>query len=250
MKRFIRFGTLALSLLAATHLLAEDITVFAAASLTDSLKEIATAYEKTSGDKVVFNFGASSALAQQIQAGSPADVFFSADEAKMDALDAKQLIVKETRVSLLGNTLVVIAPNDAPPLTKLEDLTLPRIKYISLGDPKAVPVGIYAKAHLEKSGLWSQVASKIISAENVRASLAVVESGNAEAGIVYKTDAAISKKVKISFEIPAAESPKISYPVALVQDSRHAAAARKFLIYLAGPESAATFQRFGFSIIH
>ena len=249
MKSLFGFGTLIVSLLAAGHLLAEDITVFAAASLTDSLKEIATAYEKTSDDKVVFNFGASSALSQQIQAGSPADVFFSADEAKMDALEAKQLIVKGTRISLLGNSLVVIAPNNMPPLTKLEDLTLPRIKYISLGDPKAVPVGIYAKAHLEKSGLWPQVEAKIIPAENVRASLAVVESGNAEAGIVYKTDAAISQKVGISFEIPAAEGPKISYPVALVQDSRHAAAARKFLTYLAGPESTATFQRFGFSII-
>ncbi|MFT3991705.1 MAG: molybdate ABC transporter substrate-binding protein [Luteolibacter sp.] len=238
--------TIFLTLLLSARLFAEDVTVFAAASLTNALKEIAVNYEKTSGDHLVYNFGASSALAQQIQAGSPADVFFSADEAKMDTLAAKNLIVKESRVSLLGNTLVVITIPEAPPITKLEDLQQPTIKYISLGDPKAVPVGVYAKAHLEKIGLWASLAPKIAPAENVRASLAVVESGNAEAGIVYKTDAAISQKVKIALEIPASEGPRISYPVAIVKDTRHLSAARKFTAYLRSDEALAVFEKYGF----
>lgn len=249
MKSSIRNATIALSLLAAGQALAAEITVFAAASLTDSLKEIAAGYEKTTGDKVSFNFAASNTLAQQIQAGAPADIFFSADEAKMDALEAAGLIAGDTRKDLLGNTLVIITPADGPAITKPEDLAKPSIKYISLGDPKAVPAGIYAKAYLEKAGLWAALQPKIVPAENVRAAMAVVESGNAEAGIVYKTDASISKKVKVSLEIPAADAPKITYPAAVVKDSRNAQAARKFLTYLADKQADETFRKFGFSVI-
>ncbi|MFT4177517.1 MAG: molybdate ABC transporter substrate-binding protein [Luteolibacter sp.] len=241
-----RMKFLFLSLLLTARLLAEDVTVFAAASLTDAMKDIAAAYEKISGDRIVHNFGASSALAQQILAGSPADVFFSADEAKMDLLEQEQLLVPGSRVSLLGNTLVVVTAPDGPSITRLEDLRQPSIKYISLGNPKAVPVGVYAKTYLEKAGLWTALAPKIAPAENVRASLAVVEAGNAEAAIVYKTDAAISRKVKIALEIPAAEGPPIRYPVAIVKDSRHLSAARKFTAYLRSPEALAIFEKYGF----
>ncbi len=249
MKSSIRIATVALSLLAAEQLLAAEITVFAAASLTDSLKEIAADYEKATGDKVRFNFAASNVLAQQIQAGAPADIFFSADEAKMDALDAAGLIARETRKDLLGNSLVIITALDGPTITKPEDLTKSSIRYISLGDPKAVPAGIYAKAYLEKAGLWAALQPKIVPAENVRAAMAVVESGNAEAGIVYKTDASISQKVTVAFEIPAAAAPKITYPAAVVKDSRHAQTARNFLIFLSAKSADETFLKFGFSVI-
>lgn len=238
-----------LAFLSAGQLFAAELTVFAAASLTDSLKQIGAEYEKATGDKVRFNFAASNVLAQQIQAGAPADIFFSADEAKMDSLDKAGLILKDTRKNLLGNTLVIITPQDGLPLSKPEDLAKPEIKHLSLGDPKAVPAGVYAKEWLEKTGLWKSIETKVVPAENVRAAMAVVESGNAEAGIVYKTDAAISKKVTVALEVPAAEGPKIIYPAAVVKDSRNAEAARKLLGFLADKQADETFAKFGFSVI-
>ncbi len=235
--------------LATSPLLHADITVFAAASLTDSLKEIAASYEKATGEKVRFNFAASNTLAQQIQAGAPADIFFSADEAKMDVLAAAGLIASDTRKDLLGNSLVVITAPEGPTITLPKDLAGPAIKHLSIGDPRAVPAGIYAKSWLEKIGLWKFLQPRIVPAESVRTALAVVESGNAEAGIVYKTDASISKKVKVVMEIPAADTPGIIYPMAIVKDSRNAAAARKFLTHLAGKESTETFVKFGFSTL-
>lgn len=249
MKTSVRITALAFSLLAAGRLRAGEITVFAAASLTEALKEIAVSHEQTSGDKVRFNFAAASTLAQQIQAGAPADIFFSADEAKMNHLEKLQLIAKETRKPLLGNALVIITAPDGPAINKVADLLQPTVKRISLGDPKAVPVGVYTKRYLEKLGFWLAIEPKIARAENVRASLAVVEMGNAEAGIVYKTDAAITRKVKVVLEIPAAEGPKIVYPVAMVKDSRHADAAKKFLVFLDGREATAIFRRFGFIVL-
>lgn len=238
-----------LAFLAAGQLFAAELTVFAAASLTDSLKQIGADYEKATGDRVRFNFAASNVLAQQIQAGAPADIFFSADEAKMNSLDKAGLIATDTRKNLLGNTLVIITPENGLTLSKPEDLAKPEIKHLSLGDPKAVPAGVYAKEWLEKIGLWKSIENKIAPAENVRAAMAVVESGNAEAGIVYKTDAAISKKVTVALEIPAAEGPKIIYPAAVVKDSRNAAAARKLLDFLADKKADETFAKFGFSVI-
>ena len=250
MKTHIRLTTLAFSLLAAGHLLAEEITVFAAASLTNALTEIGAAHEKATGDKVRFNFAAANTLARQIEAGAPADVFFSADEAQMDILANKGLIDKATRKAMLGNMLVIVTAPDGPVVTKVADLSSTAIKRISVGDPKAVPVGVYAKAHLEKLGLWDALQPKLVPAESVRAALAVVEAGNAEAGIVYKTDAAISNGVKVAFEIPEAEGPKIIYPVALVSESRHAAAAKKFLALLSDKDARAAFTKRGFILLN
>lgn len=238
-----------LAFLSAGQLFAAELTVFAAASLTDSLKQIGAEYEKATGDKVRFNFAASNVLAQQIQAGAPADIFFSADEAKMDSLDKAGLILQDTRKNLLGNTLVIITPQDGLALSEPEDLAKPEIKHLSLGDPKAVPAGVYAKEWLEKINLWKSIEAKIVPAENVRAAMAVVESGNAEAGIVYKTDAAISKKVTVALEIPVTGGPKIIYPAAVVKDSRNAEAARKLLDFLADKKADETFAKFGFSVI-
>ncbi len=182
---------------------AAQVTVFAAASLTDSLKEIAAAYEKQSGGRIVFNFAASGLLARQIEEGAPADIFFSADEAWADALETKGLLVKETRKNLLANSLVFVTASDIVGVQSPGDLTNAAVKRVALGDPKTVPAGTYAKVYLEKSGLWRGIEAKVIPCVNVRAVLAAVESGNVDAGVVYKTDAAISKKVRVVFEVPA-----------------------------------------------
>lgn len=228
---------------------AAEITVFAAASLTDVLKELARNYEKETGDKIVFNFAASSLLQRQIAAGAPADIFFSADEAKMNELEAKGLIDKSTRKSRLGNSLVVVVAGDSTlQLKSGQDLTNAVIKKIALAEPKSVPAGIYAKEWLEGRGLWEAIEPRVIPTENVRAALAAVESGNVECGVVYKTDAAISKKVKVAFEVPEKESPVVSYPMAVTKESKQPAAAKKFLNYLDSKAAGDIFKKFGFGL--
>lgn len=234
----------------ALSLRAAEVSVFAAVSLTESLKEIAATYEKSSGDKIVLNLGASSLLARQIEEGAPADVFISADEAKMDALEKKGLIAIETRKSLLSNSLViVVAADSALKINSPEALATARVKRIALADPKAVPAGIYAQEFLKKRKLWASVEGKVVPTADVRAALAAVESGNIEAGIVYKTDAAISQKVKVACEIPASEGPRISYPVAEVTNSRNAEAARKFMGCLSSTNAAQVFEKYGFVVL-
>jgi molybdate transport system substrate-binding protein len=228
---------------------AATVTVFAAASLTDALKQIGADYEKTSGDKVIFNFAASGTLARQIEAGAPADIFFSADETKADALEKKGLLVHGSRKSLLGNALVIVTPPDAPAIRSPEELTNAAIQRLAVGDVKYVPAGTYAKIYLEKKRLWRALEPKVVPCENVRAVLAAVASGNVDAGIVYKTDAAISKNVKVAFEVPAADGPEISYPVARVKDSPQPAAAGKFMEYLDAGAAAAVFKQFGFIVL-
>lgn len=226
---------------------ATDIIVSAAASLTDVLKQIAANYEKQSSDKIIFNFGASSLLAQQIEAGAPADIFFSADEAQMNRLAKKGLIDDITRKSILGNSLVVVIPSDSKLRIKSASaLTNADVKLIALADPKAVPAGVYAREWLKKLRLWTAIEPKVVPTENVRAALAAVASGNVDAGVVYKTDAAISKKVRIAYEVPRAVGPDIRYPVALVKGSRQPEAANNFLNYLSSKEAGKVFKQFGF----
>jgi molybdate transport system substrate-binding protein len=236
---------LCVSLVPLSH--AAEIHVFAAASLTDALKEIAATYSTESKDKVVFNFVGSNFLARQIEAGAPADIFFSADEAQMDRLEKQNLVVRETRRNRLSNSLVIVVGNDSNlSLNSAKDLIQQNIKRLALADPAGVPAGIYAKRFLQKQNLWPALEKKIVPTENVRAALAAVESGNVEAAIVYKTDAAISKKTKVAFEIPTAGAPTIHYPVALLKDAHEAAAAKKFLEFLFSPAATAVFQRYGF----
>ncbi len=236
-----------LSLFLAARMSAAELTVQAAASLSDALKEIGAAYEKESGDKVQFNFGASSMLARQIEEGAPADLFFSADEAKMDGLEKKSLLLEGTRRSLLSNVLVIVVANDAKLVPKTAaDLAKPEFRKIALAEPQTVPAGIYAREYLQKMGLWDGVKEKVVPTENVRAALAAVESGNVEAGFVYKTDSMISKKVKIAVEISGAEAPRISYPLAVLKNSKEPERAKKFAEYLAGPMARAVFEKFGF----
>lgn len=246
-RQILLLATCLLLLTLAAPIGAEEVTVFAAASLTDSLKEIAATYEKQSGDKIVFNFAASSTLARQIEEGGPADIFFSADEAQMNRLEKKGVIDPATRKSRLGNSLVVVIPSDSTlQIKSASDLTNASVKQIALADPKAVPAGVYAKGWLTRQQLWPAIEPKVIPTENVRAALAAVASGNVELGVVYKTDATISKNVKVAYEVPRADAPDISYPMALVKDSKQPEAAGKFLDYLSSEEAGQVFTRFGF----
>jgi molybdate transport system substrate-binding protein len=222
----------------ATLLLAATIRVSAAASLMDALGEIARNYNK---DAIVFNFGASSLLARQIVEGAPADVFISADEIQMDRLQQRVLIA--SRKNILSNTLVVVVPNESRiAIRSANDLVF--IRRIALAQPDSVPAGVYAKAWLTKWRVWDRVASRVIPTENVRAALAAVESGNVDAGIVYATDAAISPKVRIAFRVT--DGPKISYPAAVLAESRERAAAQRFLEYLQSDPARQVFRRYGF----
>jgi molybdate transport system substrate-binding protein len=234
----------------APGLRATEVLVFAAASLSEALKDIGSGYQKQSGDKIVLNLGASSTLARQIEEGVSADIFFSADEAKMDALEKKGLIVTETRRNRLSNSLVIVVPQEGgPAVNGPEDLASSKVGRVALADPKMVPAGVYAKEYLEKQNLWAAIKGKVIATENVRGALAAVEAGNVEAGIVYKTDAAISKKVKVAYEVPAKEGPKIRYPVAALKGSKNLESIGKFLEYLGSDDASRVFERYGFVVL-
>jgi molybdate transport system substrate-binding protein len=206
----IRGAIVALGLGWAGTASAADLNVFAATSLTESLQEIGESWSEQHPDiRPVFNFTASSALALQIQEGAPADVFFSADEAKMDGLEKRNLLSPGTRFSLLSNTLVIVVHQDSRlAVTKAADLQAASFAHIALAEPQTVPAGIYAKEYLRQQGVWSKVIDKVIPTENVRAALAAVESGNVQAGIVYKTDAAISKQVRVAYEVAGQRRPE------------------------------------------
>jgi molybdate transport system substrate-binding protein len=226
---------------------AEEVHVLAAASLTDALGEIARPWEKATGHTVVFNLGASNDLARQIRAGAPADVFFSADKAQMEGLEKDGLVRAADCVELLSNTLVVVVPvNNAVPITAPTDLV--SAKRIALADPEAVPAGVYARNWLESIGLWPRVQAKVVPTLNVRAALAAVESGNVDAGVVYKTDAAFSKGARVAYEVPRAEGPAIVYPVARVAASTKASSSA-FVAHLQSDSARAVFARFGFLVV-
>ena len=229
---------------------AEEILVSAAASLTDVLKEIGTEYQAKATNTVKFNFGPSSGLARQIEEGAPADIFFSADLPQMTVLEKKNLFEPGTRRNLLSNQLVIIVPADSKiAISSPKDLLKSEVKKIALAEPSSVPVGVYSKKYLSDEGLWNQVDSKVVPVQDVRATLASVESGNVEAGFVYKTDAAISKKVKIVYEVPVDKGPKITYPAAIVKESKHKDAARDFMNYVRSPAAKDAFKKYGFVVL-
>ena len=225
-----------------------EVNVYAAASLTDVLKEIAAIYEKQSSDKIVFNFGASSILARQIIERAPADIFFSADEAKIDILQIGGLIVNDTRRDMLSNSLVIVVPNDSKLAIASPNDLLTKTQKIAIAEPRAVPAGIYTKEYLSGLGVWEKLKPKMVPTENVRAALAAVESGNVDAGFVYKTDADISKKVKIAFSVPIEKGPAIRYPVAIVKESKNRLGAENFLRYLQSDNARKLFERYGFIV--
>lgn len=229
------------------------LTVFAAASLKNALDDANAAFTKATGVKVTASYAASSALARQIEQGAPADIFVSADLKWMDYLAGKNLIKPDTRVNLLGNKLVLIAPADSRigAVTIGHDFDLAKLAgsgRIAVADTKAVPAGLYAKAALEKLGAWKATEPKLAQAENVRATLAFVARGETPLGIVYETDARIEPKVKTVGIFPDDSYPPVTYPVAATASSKSAATER-YLAFLRTPAAKAVFEKYGFSYL-
>ncbi len=229
---------------------ATDVLVFAAASLKDALDAQAQQFQSSTGNKVVASYAASSALAKQIENGAPADLFVSADQEWMDYLAARKLIDARSRVSLLSNRLVLIAPAGsgvkigiAPNFPLAAALGNGRL---AMADPDHVPAGRYAKSALESLGVWSGVAGRTARTENVRAALALVSRAEAPLGIVYLTDALADKNVRIVSEFPASSHPPIVYPAALTATGK-SAAARALLEYLKSPAARAVWDKYGFA---
>ena len=224
--------------------------VLAAASLQESLTEAADAWAAKGHARPVLSFAASSALARQIMAGAPADLFLSADEPWMDAVQKAGLLRGGTRTTLLGNRLVLIAPvGSRVRLTPARGFPIARalgVGRLAVADPDAVPAGKYAKAALTSLGVWRGVAGRLAPAENVRAAMALVERGAAPLGIVYATDAKASRAVRVVGAFPASSHPPIRYPVAVLKASRHKDATA-FRAFLLSRQARAIFARHGFS---
>jgi molybdate transport system substrate-binding protein len=220
-----------------------ELLVFGAASLTEALQDLGRSYRAMSGAKVTFSFGGSSDLERQIVEGAPADVFFSADTAKMDALETAGLVRAGDRRQFLSNGLVVVVPAESH--TKIDspgDLAaLPRI---ALADPSVVPAGIYARKWLVSIGLWPKLEPEVIPMLDVRAALAAVDTAAVPAAIVYSTDAPIARAARVAFVVK--NGPEILYSVAPLARSRRPVAARAFVAFLAGPDGRTEFARRGF----
>ena len=230
---------------------AADITVFAAASLTEVLQDIGSSYETKTHDRVVFSFAASSTLAKQIEGSSGADIFMSADTDWMDYLDSKGLIDHSSRMNLLRNSLVLITPADSNVSINVADhfplLAALRGGRLSMADPDSVPAGKYGRTALIALGVWPSVQDHIVSAENVRAALAYVARKEAPLGIVYKTDAIAEPKVRIASMFPENSHQPIVYPAALTRDAKPEA--KNFFGYLSGAKAKAIFEKAGFVVL-
>jgi molybdate transport system substrate-binding protein len=229
------------------------LTVFAAASLTDALRALAPQWQRRGHPAPRLSFAASSALARQIEQGAPADLFLSADQAWADYLQDRNLLVPETRVSPIGNSLVLIQPVSAPARrisigrgTDLLALLGPNGR-LATGDPAHVPAGRYAQAALTWLGMWSAVAPRLARADNVRGALLLVERGEAPLGIVYATDALMSQAVRVVGSFPGASHPPIAYPFALTRRAEANEQARGLLEFLVSPQAAAVWDRYGFT---
>ncbi|AEI64565.1 molybdate ABC transporter substrate-binding protein [Corallococcus macrosporus] len=234
-------------LLAGSSAWAEKVLVFAAVSTTDALQELAPAFTRATGHTVEFALGASSVLARQAVAGAPADVFLSADVAQMDVVEKAGLVAPSTRVELLSNRLVVVVPVDAKAAPSSAE-GLRGVKRLSLADPEAVPAGVYAKAWLVKAGLWEALTPKVVPALDVRAALAAVETGRVDAGVVYSTDAAHSKRARIAFQVPEQDAPRIVYPAAVLTNGGALAGGRAFVRFLQTDAARKVFARHGFGV--
>lgn len=220
---------------------ARGLLVFAASSTTEAMRDVGTAFQAKTGVKVDFSFAASSTLATQIRAGAPADLFLSAGEPPVNRLQAKHPLAE--RRDLLANQLVVVVRKNATHVpSQAKDLLAYR--RIALADPTSVPAGVYARTWLERLGLWTQIAPKVIPALNVRAALALVESGAAKVAVVYATDVPIAPKTRIAFRVTGPKAPSIRYPLARLSTSK---AARAFFDFLFSKTARAIFARRGFS---
>jgi len=220
-----------------------ELTVFAAASLRDACVELGQQFEARGGERVYFHFAGSTLLARQILTAPAADVFLSADERQVDRIEAAGLALPGTRRSLCSNRLVVIVAADSlfgP--ASAEDLA--GVERLSLADPRLAPAGRYARTWLEERGVWDQLADRVLLALDVRAALAAVEAGAAQAGVCYATDAALSGSVRVAFTVPPEQASDISYAACALEDS---AGGARFVEFLASPEALAVFEQYGFT---
>jgi len=224
------------------------LTVSAAISLKDALDEIAKLYEtKHPGSTISYNYGGSGTLQHQIEQGAPVDIFFSAAEKQMDALQAEHLVLLATRHDIVRNSLVLVTPADTDVVKDFPDLAKPAVKTIALGEAATVPAGQYAEQTLQHLGLFDAIKSKVVYAKDVRQVLTYVETGNADAGLVYRTDALTSKKVRIAATAPEDSHDIIVYPLAVLNTTKNEAAARDFAGFIGGPEARPVFNKYGFS---
>lgn len=229
------------------------LTVFAAASTTNAVQDIAALYEEKSGVQIVTSFASSSTLAKQIEQGAPAEFFISANPKWMDFLEEADRVLKGTRIDLLGNRLVMIAPKDSE-IDAIEiDDSLDLLAYLSdgarlaMGDPAHVPAGIYGQSALSHLGLWADVQARVAPMNDVRAALSIVERGETPLGIVYATDAAMSPRVKVVGVFPEGSHPAIVYPLGIVADEM-TSLAEPFYEFLQGAEAAVIFTKYGFAV--
>lgn len=224
-----------------------EVTVSAAASLKDAMNEIKEIYEKNKKDiNIIYNFGSSGALQRQIEQGSPVDLFISAGKKQMDALQEQNLINKESRIDLLGNDLVLIVGKDNKNIKEFSDLSKPEVKHIGIGNPDSVPAGKYAQEALNSMKLWDKLKNKYVEAKDVRQVLSYVETGNAEAGLVYKSDILASEKVRIAATAPADSHEPIVYPAAIISSTKNINAAVDFLNCLQTDQAKEIFVKYGF----
>jgi molybdate transport system substrate-binding protein len=229
---------------------AETLLVFAAASLTDAMQDVGKLWEATGEKRIRFNFAASSTLARQLEQGAAPDLFASADQQWMDWAQARALIATDTRRTLLGNRLVLVAPADSvPSVTIAPGMDLPALLgprgRLAVGDPTHVPAGIYARQALSSLGIWAAIEPRLARADNVRSALLLVERGEAPLGIVYATDAAAARGVRVAATFPAGLTPPITYPFAVTR-AGDSETARRLMAFLATPAALEAFARRGF----
>ena len=228
----------------------EELIVFGAMSLTDALTEISERFQSETENRVYCNFAGSSTLQQQIEKGASADIFISASPKQVDALQIEGRIYGDTRRNLLTNSLVLIAHlKGLPSLSDPQTLAGATIKRIAIGEPNSVPAGIYGKEVLTRLGIWDVVQAKLVFGADVRATLAYVESGEVDMGIVYKTDAAISELVKVLYQFPNSSHSPLVYPAVVLKATKHKALAQEFLAYLGTSEASSIFEHYGFSVV-
>lgn len=225
------------------------LKVFAASSLTDALEELKVVYEAHNNIKLEFNYAASGTLQKQIEEGAPVDVFISAGVKQMDTLEGKGLIRKESRIDLLKNTLVLIGDEGLKgKLNSLEDLAGEEIKYIALGTPETVPVGMYTKEALQYYDLWESLKEKYVYTKDVRQVLSYVKSGNTEVGFVYLSDAMVSENTEVILEIPKEAHSPIIYPAAIINNNNPEESLR-FLEFLTSDEGGRVFEKYGYVLV-
>lgn len=226
-----------------------NLHISAAASLKDSMDEIKQLYAAEKANvNLTFNYGGSGTLQQQIEQGADVDMFISAAAKQMDALETKDLILKNTRKDLLINEVVLVTPKDSSTITSFNDLTTDKVKHLALGEPKSVPAGQYAEEIFTKLGILDKIKTKAVYAKDVREVLTWVETGNADAGIVYATDAKTSNKVKVAAISASDSHTPVVYPAAIIKSSKNGDSAKDFMKFLTGDKAKAVFEKYGFKV--